>query len=324
MKKILLLDPSVATINVGDEIIKCSIEKNFPELYEDNYIYRLPTHTHTFSRLQLLVYPQKKKDFANADLKFLCGTNALYVNMLRPMPTWNINFFNTSLIKGTICLGVGAGRNATKPNLYTRKLYDKVLSHDYIHSVRDEFTEELLHKMGFSAVNTGCPTLWGLNDDHCSKIPQKKSERAIFSLTSYTPDLVNDKKLIQILYKNYEEVYFWPQSINDIEYLKSITTKVPNIIPPNLKAYDSILKEECDYIGNRLHGGIYAMQHYRRSIIIAIDNRARDMGNSYSIPVIERAQTEQLLDNMINTQWKTKISGLDFAKIEEWKNQFFS
>lgn len=322
MKKILLLDPSVATINIGDEIIKRSIEKNFPELYEGNYIYSLPTHTHTFSELQLLLYPQKKRDFANADFKFLCGTNALYVNMLRPMPTWNINPFNSSLLNGTICLGVGCGKNADRPNWYTRHLYKKVLSHEFTHSVRDEYTERFLIDMGFRAINTGCPTLWGLTKEHCKKIPSQKSDKVIFSLTGYTPDIENDKELIKILYKNYEKVYFWTQSINDYEYLQSISERKPIIIAPNLQAYDQILNEDFDYVGSRLHGGIFAMQHSKRSIIIAIDNRARDMKDSYSLPIIERKETTHELESMINGDWQTEINGLDFKLIKEWKNQF--
>ena len=61
--------------------------------------------------------------YEEADYKFLCGTNALYTNMLRPMPTWNINIFNYGLFKNTICLGVGLGVNSKKVNFYTKKFY---------------------------------------------------------------------------------------------------------------------------------------------------------------------------------------------------------
>ena len=38
---------------------------------------------------------------------------------------------------------------------------------------------------------------------------------------------------------------------------------------------DALIQDtECDYIGTRLHGGIRALQHGRRSLILSVDNRA--------------------------------------------------
>ena len=321
MKKVLLLDPSIATINTGDEIIKVSIERNFPELFETNYIYRLPTHTHTFSKLQLMLYPNKKHQFQSADYTFLCGTNALYVNMLRPMPTWNINFWNSTLLKNVICLGVGCGQNSTKANSYTKRLYRKVLSKDVIHSVRDEYTETFLCEMGFKALNTGCPTLWGFTPEKCRTINNVKNNNVIFTLTNYTPDIQNDVAMIDILFRNYENVYFWPQSISDLDYLESITDKRPHIIAPNLNKYDEILTSKIDYVGNRLHGGIFSMQHGNRSIIISIDNRARHMKESYDLPIIERNNIQEELEPLINSTWNTELT-INFQTIKTWKDQF--
>ncbi len=61
---------------MGDEIIQYSIRKNFPELYIDNYIYTLPTHTKTFTWYQKLLYQKRMNLYHSADLKFLWGTNA--------------------------------------------------------------------------------------------------------------------------------------------------------------------------------------------------------------------------------------------------------
>ena len=52
-----LIDGIAAVI--GDEIILDSIRENFPELFENNYIYSLPTHTLHFSLLQKLLYRKK-------------------------------------------------------------------------------------------------------------------------------------------------------------------------------------------------------------------------------------------------------------------------
>ena len=109
MKRILLLDTSVGSLNLGDEIINRSIERNWPELFQGTYIMRLGAHTPMFSPLQYVLRRRKLGMYKSADVKLLCGTNALYTNMLRPLPTWNINYLNCGLAAGTVCLGVGAG-----------------------------------------------------------------------------------------------------------------------------------------------------------------------------------------------------------------------
>lgn len=324
MKNILLLDTSVGSLNQGDEIINISIKKNWPELFDENYIMRLATHTPMYTLLQSKIYRKKLSVFKNADYKFLCGTNALYTNMLRPLPTWNINIWNCGLAKGTICLGVGIGINSKKTNWYTKKIYNKVLNHDVIHSVRDERTKIFLEELGFKVLNTGCPTLWGLTPEHCATIPETKGDRVVFTLTYYERDKKCDKMMIDILLKNYEEVYFWPQCIKDLEYLKQLTDeKSIHIISPNTSGYEKILNfPKTDYVGNRLHGGIYALQHSCRAIIISIDYRAEKMSENYSFECIQRKDIPQILEDRINDSWKTMITGIDFDKITEWKRQF--
>ena len=324
MKKILMLDTSVGSMNQGDEIIKISIKKNWKELMEDNYIMTLATHTPMYSFFQSILYRNKLSIFKNADFKFLCGTNALYTNMLRPLPSWNINLLDCSLAKGTICLGVGIGINSKNVNWYTRTLYNNVLNHEYIHSVRDKKTQDFLEKLGFKAINTGCPTLWGLTPEHCKQIPIQKAKKAIFTLTYYEKDIENDKAMIKILLNNYSKVFFWPQCIKDIDYLKELIdiSKI-NVVTPNIPGYERILNDgDIDYIGNRLHGGIFALQHKCRTIVVSIDYRAEKMRENYTFKCIKRDLISNNLEEMINSNWETKITGLDFNIINNWKRQF--
>ncbi len=322
MKSILMFNTGIATLNTGDEIINESIKRNWPEIYKDNYIMTFPTHTPSFYWWQNLLM-KKNKIYAGADLKFLCGTNIIYTNMLRPEPAWNLFLGNTKIAEGTICVGTGIGINSKKTTFYTKRFFKKVLSHKYIHSVRDEKTREFLEELGFKAINTGCPTLWGLTPKFCKSIPTKKSNKVIFTLTGYESDIENDQLMINILKQNYEKLYFWPQSLGDIEYLKSLSN-IENIsyIAPNIIEYDKILNDDIDYVGNRLHGGIFAMQHKCRTIIISIDYRAREMAETYSFKCIERNKISDMLEDLINSEWETRIDGLDFEKIEEWKRQF--
>ncbi len=322
MKSILLIDTGIATQNIGDEIINRSIEFNWPELFRKACIYRLSSHTAPYPLWQQLFFSRKNSAFGNADYKFLCGTNALYTNMLRPVPGWNIHLWNYMIYSGTILLGVGAGINSRAVNLYTKYLYSKVLNKEYYHSVRDDYTVELLTKLGYKAINTGCPTMWGFTSEFCKDIPTKKANDVVFSLTGYQPDVLNDKLMIEILQKNYSNLFFWPQTLADIEYLKSLGNYRYQIIPPNLCVYDEILDQNVDYIGNRLHGGIRALQHKKRTVIIAIDYRARNMGTHFSLPIIERNKIAHELSERINEDFKTNIVGINQDNINMWKSQF--
>ncbi len=228
--------------------------------------------------------------------------------------------------RNAITLGVGCGINSNRVTKYTKWLYFKTLSKKYYHSTRDETTKNLLEDLGFKAINTGCSTLWELTPKHCSDIPICKSKKVVFTLTHYknSQNIVLDNAMVNILRDNYEELFFWPQSLRDLDYLRNIGDwENINIIPPNLKAYKRTLQmNDIDYIGTRLHGGIFVLQQKKRTIIIAIDHRAREMQKTFSIPCIEREEITNKLQNMINKNFKTEIVGLDHDKISFWKVQF--
>lgn len=322
IKKIMLLDTSIATLNTGDAIINSSIRMNWKELFNNNYYCLYPAHTPPFSWWQQLFFKNKLASFKDFDYKFLCGTNGLYTNMLRPLPGWNIHLLNADFYKDTILLGVGAGINSDSINLYTKAIYNKVLSKDYIHSVRDDYSVEMLEKIGYKAINTSCPTMWGLTPEHCLEIPTVKSRNVVFTLTSYQPDRINDKIMVDILRKNYETLYFWPQTISDLDYLISLGTTDFQVVAPNLESYDNVLERDVDYVGNRLHGGIRALQHKKRATIISIDYRAENMAKKFSLPVIERKCIQDRLTDIIENAEPIMVRGIDFEKINKWKSQF--
>lgn len=321
MKTVALFDTSIASLNMGDEIINLSIKKNWAELFLDNYILRMPTHTPLFYWWQNL-YSGGSPAYCNVDYKIICGTNLLYTDMLRPKPSWNIYRWNSKLVTGSVLLGVGQGKNSDKVTRYTRKLYDKVLNHDLIHSVRDNRTAEILDKLGFKVFNTGCPTLWGLDARHCASIPDQKADRAVVTLTCYQADVKRDSAMVRAVMESYPSVFFWPQTYDDLEYFKTLGFSNVALVPPNVRGFDALLSEgNIDYIGNRLHGGIFALQHACRTIIIGIDYRAAGMNESFSIPYLPREDVSDLC-SQINSTWKTEITGLDYAQIERWKSQF--
>lgn len=320
MKKVAIFDTSIGSFNQGDSIIMESCYKELKEIYHQEFLVKFSTHTPL--RKEYQIGKNTKKAFSQFDYKFICGTNILNNNMLVRTPLWNINLVDSIYLKNCILVGVGMGNEKIKINKYTKKLYRKVLSKNYYHSTRDEKTKEFLESIGLSAINTGCPTLWSLNNDFCEKIPKYKSKTVVITLTDYAADICKDQKFIDIINNNYEKIYFWIQGIKDLEYLRQLkNTNNFVLISPNVDDYNCFLKEtECDYIGTRLHAGIKAMQHARRSIILIVDNRARDMKNTYGIKTIDRNKIEEL-PKFINDNYKTNLK-VDTNKILEWKNQF--
>ena len=319
---ILLLDPSISTSNIGDEIIMECILKELEFLIEDNFTYRLPTHVSPFHWYQVLRNSLAVQNYANCKYKFACGSNLLIKDMLTHYPQWNINIFNYKPIKDTILVGVGASAHEYT-NRYTVYLYKKLLSDKYIHSVRDERTREYVESLGLRAINTGCATMWMLTPEFCKSIPTKKASNVVFTLTASTHPLPTDQQLIDILQRNYNHIYFWVQGDKDLDYFGHFhNTDNIKVIAPTKDAYERILQsDDLDYVGTRLHAGIYAMRHSKRSIIIVIDERAREINKSNNLVCLERKQIGERLDSLINSEFETSII-MPFDKINEWKSQF--
>ena len=137
--------------------------------------------------------------------------------------------------------------------------------------------------------------MWSLTKEHCKTIPISKSDEVIFTLTDYKKNPSRYSFLIEILKKNYSRVYFLIQGVNDEAYLNSIISDDDIVrIPPTLDEFTNFLNlHQCDYVGTRLHAGIKAMQCSRRSIIIAIDNRALELERDYHITCIHEDEMEE-------------------------------
>ena len=274
-----------------------------------------------FSLYQTLFW-WKAKWVKNADIKIICGSNLLAKSLLAPTNDLNIHYWNSSPLKNSVLMGIGNSRLDKKINLYTKKLYKKILSKDHIHSARDEETTQMLRDLGFKAITTGCPTLWSLDTELCSKIPIRKSNNVIFTLTGVQRDPVNDQKMLDILKKNYKKRYFYVQTIWDLDYLHTLKNiKDVIIIDSSIQSYKEALENfNVDYVGTRLHGGIFAMQNKVRSIIITIDNRTRNINKINNLNVVEREKINEL-EKIINNEIKTDIK-IDYDSINKWLDQF--
>ena len=323
MRNILILDTSVASQNKGDDIIMECCRKELEFILKANFEYTLPTHVSPFHWYQVWRNSYRIQSYANCELKFIGGSNILCKDLLTHYPQWNINWFNCKPLMGCIGVGVGAG-SGDKSNWYTRKMYQRVLSHDYYHSVRDERTKAYLESLGLKAINTGCVTMWMLTPEFCKTIPASKSDKVVFTLTRRPQRDQRNQFLIDTLKDNYQEVFFWPQGISDYEYLHQFNhIDGIKILPASKKAYDEFLTDNAtDYVGTRLHGGVYAMRHGRRAIIIAIDERAREINASNHLNCIDINDLSSLPD-YLNSVIETRVM-MDFDSINKWKEQFLS
>lgn len=318
MKKITILDTSVATLNIGDEIIVDSVKRELEKLFTRNKLsmfLNIPTHE-KISRYG-------KKIIKDSDYSFVAGTNLLSskYKILRTNQ-WNIPIFEAYNLNSIILMGVGWGSYQKTPDLITKILYNRFLSKEYMHSVRDSYTLKKLEGIGIkNVINTGCPTMWELTEEHCKSIPLDKAKDVVFTLTDYSKDIESDKKLIEILKCNYSKLYFWVQGSGDYEYIQSLDKDI-ECINPSLSSYDELLDQHTniDFVGTRLHAGIRAMQKKKRSVIIGIDNRAIEKHKDFNINMIKREELD-FLDAYLNSRIETKIN-LDKQAIEAWRKQF--
>ncbi|NES85012.1 MAG: polysaccharide pyruvyl transferase family protein [Moorea sp. SIO2B7] len=313
MKVISLLDPSICSSNLGDQIIIDSVDNIIEKTFEESLVIRIQT--------QDKISKNSYKYIMRSDLKIIGGTNLLSSNM-NSYKQWKVNLWDSLFINDIILLGVGWWQYQKKPNFYTRFLYKVLLSNTYIHSVRDSYTEQQLKSIGIpNVVNTSCPTLWTLTGEHCSNIPRKKSDSVLVTFTEYHQNEKLDFQLVNLLSQKYQKIYFWTQQPKDYQYMQSFCGNSAIYLKPSLKALDQFLSSsDVDYVGTRLHAGIRALQHSRRSLIVAIDNRAAEIAKDTNLPVLKRDDIESI-ENWIDSSYETKIK-LPIENINRWKNQF--
>ena len=313
IRNIGILDTRISDENLGNGIIMQAVYNNLESLFVNDFIMRFPYRDDfwedTLNNMQICEY------------LFVGGTNCLNSEM-EQFKYLGVNEKNIAQIEHKIVLfGVGWWQYEKAPNAYTERLIKKLLNKNVLHSVRDSYTEAMLRRMGINnVVNTGCPTIWGMNHEFCRQIPTRKAKEVIVMFTPRKEKEI-DRYIIDIVRKNYNRIYFWVQGPYDYSYIKSMCAEAI-LIPPQLKRLEDFLEKhkDIDYVGTRLHGGIKCIQNKKRAVIIAIDNRAQEMKKDFNLPVI---LTEELdnLDQIINMERETNIC-ISEEEIKQWLGQF--
>ena len=314
-----IINPSIGTCNLGDLIIYDAVYSCLRELFPDAFFTTFPSQFHTSY--------DAKEGMSKKDLLFVAGTNLLSSNM-NEYYQWKLDPGHKRFINNKVVLmGVGWWQYQDLPNAYTQRLLKEILCSDTLHSVRDNYTFQMLRDIGINnVINTSCPTLWSLTEEKCRTIPKNKADNVVTALTFYKYDEAADRKLLEILRSNYDKVYLWIQGVEDYDYLKRIYSDYAQIIliPPSLEAYDQFLMNEpsVEYLGTRLHAGARALQKGKRTLIVAVDNRAIEIGKDVNLNVIKRTDLYKVT-NYISSSYSTDIQ-LPIENINRWKEDIIS
>lgn len=320
---ICLLDPGIGnnqgapSDNLGDLIIQDAVLREIHSIFGDQNIIRFSTHV-----------PPEDDQFKlmqSCSHILVGGTNLLSSNM-NQYNQWKIWLLDAFRIKRAILLGISWWQYQGRPNLYTQILLKAALSNKAIHSVRDGYSEQKLKSIGIkNVINTGCPTMWPLANLRPGDIPTQKADNALIMLTDYSQQPQLDRELLQLAVSQYQRVFVWPQGKGDRDYLASLIAELN--MPVALLDYSMNALEEFigsgiafDYIGTRLHGGIRCLLAGKRSLILAIDHRAKEIAQETGLPTAERDDLAYI-NYWISSAATTQIR-MNVAAINQWKSQF--
>lgn len=324
MKRIVLFDPSYGTSNMGDFIINEAIMSEMSYLFDQSFLVRYSTHSPLRGPLQQVRPNRITSNCHSADLKFIGGTNILKDNLFKLDPGWNVTAASSGLYSGAVCIGAGrtVGRLRGHPDPYTRAIYHRALwKRSTATRCATEKAKQFLESLGFKAINTGCPTTWGLTPQLAAEIPTTKAAHVVTTLTDYARDYEADSRLLDTLVKNYDSVSCWLQGSGDLDYFRSLGHSQIRLIPPSLRSFSEALDQaDTEYVGTRLRAVVFAMQRRTRTLIISVDNRAADMAQSTGIPVLSRTRLDSLAE-LLDAQRPTELR-VDFDAIKDWKSQF--
>lgn len=300
---ITVFNTAMHTDNLGDHIIMHYCRRFLNDCFPDAQQTDISTH-------RVPSFEEEGK-LQQTKYRFVCGTNLL-TSHIEQWWNWLLpdGYRGKLRFRNAILLGVGWGVYQDECSNYSRMIYRTMLNPCVLHSVRDQYTLEKLHRAGIKNVlNTGCPTTWALTPEHCRDIPTRKASDVVTTITDYRRDPEHDNEMLAILSRNYDHVYLWLQGRKDGEYLQTLNVPANlTTIPATLEAYENVLRQGgVDYVGTRLHAGIHALNYKIRTIILAVDNRATEMGRDVNLPVIQRDAIGEELETKINEDFFTRI-----------------
>jgi len=327
MTKIAIFDPALwdndgtPSINLGDLIIKQGVDNILKELFPGANIFRISTHRPPSGALL--------KNAITADLCLVSGTNLLSSQVLT-YNQWKLfdNMFEYSDppdLNAVLC-GVGWWQYQNAPDVVTRWYYKRLLARGGPHALRDGYSARHLASCGLDGLyNTSCPTMWGLDGRSTSRIGRSKT--CLFTLTDYARDIVNDNWLIAFLATKYESLIYFPQGSHDAEYIVSLDAYAKyqsciEMLPHEPGVLDELeRRRDWDYIGTRLHAGIWSMTKGHSALILSVDNRAAEIGRETGLGVVERGDHDAIERWLLGCNLSSSQIVLPKDAINLWKER---
>lgn len=318
--EVTLLDTAINTENCGDQIIMHYADKAMTGLFDDGVV---------LNHVQTHGYSSALEHVPSDTLKIACGTNMIATDMAGfgqlMTPLLNLRSYRHS-----VCLlAVGMRSLADVDGSFTRYSHDflrYVLSPEVMHSVRDENTRRKLAELGIAnVINTSCVTMWGLTPEFCANLPKEKHPEVLTTVTNYARDPESDRFMLETLLREYDKVHLWVQAEEDREYVAQLVdANSLDYIEHSKDALDRFLVDNAhhlDYFGTRLHAGVHSLNHGLRSMIVEVDNRARDIAADTNLPVVPRKELKQSMVTLIRESRPTEIR-IPLDRINQWKSQF--
>ncbi len=294
MTRINIFDPALQdnegrpSTNLGDLIIRKSIDRIVDDLFPDATIERISTHTPPARELL--------ERAVDADLNLVAGTNLLSSH-IGHYNQWKLfddplRHADPPAFNAVLC-GVGWWQYQDEPDAQTAWFYRKVLAPAGPHSLRDGYSLSQLHQCRVGGLyNTTCPTLWQLHGRETARTGAAKA--CLFTLTDYSRSPADDA-LIRTLAALYPEgLVFFPQGSHDMEYITSLPAfeehrehiEILGHQPSSLDVLAA--RDTWDYVGTRLHAGIWSLEQGHSSLILHVDNRAKEIARETGLAVVAR------------------------------------
>jgi hypothetical protein len=303
---VVVVDPGMASTNLGDQIISDAVNRQFIARLGDAHgeVIVIPMHGP--------LAEASRNALRAADEVVVCGTNLLSDHM-RFRTSWEWPRADIELTKGKLTVfGAGWWQYQLAGIDPVSARWMQGLAGGRTWAVRDEYSALRLQAAGVPAVHVSCPTLW---DVRTQTMPTDQT-RVIVTLTDYNQDPLADKRLIDLLAERFE-VLFWPQGPGDRRYIEQLVGAGAQFVDATLAAFDSALDEPgTAYVGLRLHGGIRAMQRGIPSLILSIDNRAREISRSVGLHAPSRNSFRDVQDSL--ESGRVVDIDLPTAAITEW------
>ena len=294
MTRITVFDPALAdnagtaSINLGDIIIKRSVDRVLAELFPGADVARVSTHTPPTQALL--------ERALDADLNLIAGTNLLSSHVVR-YNQWKLfddplHHADPPFLEAVLC-GVGWWQYQDEPDAVTRWFYDRVLARTGPHSLRDAYSLGHLRRCGLGELyNTSCPTLWQLQGRQTGR--EGNAKVCLLTLTDYSRSAADDD-LIRTLVRLYPEgIVFFPQGSHDLDYISSLSAFAEcrnhiELLGHTPASLDELAgRATWDHVGTRLHAGIWSLEQGHSSLILCVDNRAKEIAAETGLAVVER------------------------------------